>query len=307
MNKRPYVIPPAQLERLKDLSLFYPCSGEDYYDAIAVFSPYITDFWFVDKRYFTLRSALDCPPVLRRKADYELLDVKVEGLPLFRSRDPHIWPCIRTETYKHLPSKRVIRIHRRRGYGYSTLRYEGRMGKLGVFFYRGDSPGGGGSGDHWLRGTRLSEIFTHLVDGGLLAIDGSNGGANSQRHSQQRGAYKELFKYFYSWTNGERLTSKQLVEGVSAFTDEYNRHYECIGYAGDRYGPTMIWNVDRSNSAEPLIPSYEKIIRDYDDPTFDRFWLTDRLNRIKGFPDGLEKPYRIRKERLRSRRRYSVE
>ena len=307
MNKRPYVIPQAQLERLKDLALFYPCSGEDYYDAIAVFSPYITDFWFVDKRYFTLRSALDCPPVLRRKPDYELLDVKVEGLPLFRNRDPHIWPCIRTETYKHIPSQRVIRIHRRRGYGYSTLRYEGRMGKLGVFFYRGDSPGGYGSGDHWLRGTKLSEIFTHLVDGGLLAIDGSNGGANSQRHSQQRGAYRELFKYYYSWTNGERLSSQQLLEGVNAFTDKYHRQFRCVGYAGDRYAPTLIWEVDRSKSVEPPVPSYEKIVRDYDDPTFDRFWLAGGFNVHNGFPLDFEKNYKIRKEWFKGKKRYSVE
>lgn len=307
MNKRPYIIPQAQLERIKDLALFYPCSGEDYYDAIAVFSPYITDFWFVDKRYFTSRSALDCPPVLRRKADYELLDVKVEGLPLFRIRDPHIWPCIRTETYKHLPSKRVIRIHKRRGYGYSTMRYEGRMGKLGVFFYRGDSPGGYGSGDHWLRGNKLSEIFTHLVDGGLLAIDGSNGGANSQRHSQQRGSYRELFKYYYSWTNGERLTSQQLIEEVKTFTDKYQRKYTCVGYAGDRYGPTMIWKVDRSNSKEPFVRKYEKMVRDYDDPAFSRFWLIDRLNRIKGFPDAMSRIHKLRKIRFRGRNRYFVE
>jgi hypothetical protein len=36
MNKRPYIIPQAQLERIKDLALFYPCSGEDYYDAIII-------------------------------------------------------------------------------------------------------------------------------------------------------------------------------------------------------------------------------------------------------------------------------
>lgn len=308
MNKQPYIIPQAQLERIKDLALFYPCSGKDYYDAIDVFSPYITDFWFVDKCYFNAVSAVEYPPVLKGRKEYELIEVKIVGKPRFLCRDPHILPCIRTETYVHLSSRREIRIHRRRGYGYSTLRYEGRMGKLGVFFYRGDSPGEGGSGDHWLRRTTLSEVFIHLADDGVIAIDGSNGGINSLKHRQLRGPYKELFKYFYLWTPKFKMrTAQELVEGLNAFTDKYNRHFDCIGYAGNRYGPTMIWKVDRSNSKEPFVRKYEKIVRDYDDPTFSRFWLIDRLNRMKGFPDAMSRIHKLRKIRFRGRKRYFVE
>jgi hypothetical protein len=40
------------LERINNSKLFYPCSGDDWEIPIELFSPYVTDFWFVDKGYF---------------------------------------------------------------------------------------------------------------------------------------------------------------------------------------------------------------------------------------------------------------
>ena len=275
MKNRPFILAQSELERLKDLSLFYPCAGKDYHDAVKMFSPYITDFWFVDKNYFGYVSIDIGRGVLFRDRDYVLLNSKMEGNPFYRSRSGEIWPCILTETYRHLPSDRIIRIHLRKGYGFSTLRHEGRMDKLGVFFYRGDSAGEGGSGDHWLRETHLNEIYEHMVEGGLLAIDGSNGGGNSQRHKQMRGPYRELFKYFWGRRPMDKLSSKDLIEGTNDFTDKYKRKYSCIGYAGERYGPTMIWKVDRSAALQPEVKTYERSIRPYNRLDYDPHWLAD--------------------------------
>ncbi|MCG9084362.1 hypothetical protein, partial [Laribacter hongkongensis] len=99
---------------------------------IQLFVPWISDFWFVDKAYFTSKSALEEPPLLATAPLYRLLDVQVEGPALWNHCAPHITPCVRSETYRHEPSGRVVRIHRRRGYGFSALR-KAVFGELGVF------------------------------------------------------------------------------------------------------------------------------------------------------------------------------
>jgi len=42
-----------ELESIRDSTLFYPCSGNDLLVPIELFSPYVTDFWFVDRGYFS--------------------------------------------------------------------------------------------------------------------------------------------------------------------------------------------------------------------------------------------------------------
>ncbi len=127
-------INPEALSHVKDTSLFYPCSGGDLTVPIRIFAPFVTDFWFVDKGYFvpgnqdTRQSGLDIsadkqPPVLKDNHDYQLIGTNMVGPPA-ASRHEHtdIEPCILTENYRHIPSGRMVNIHRRRGFGFSTLR-----------------------------------------------------------------------------------------------------------------------------------------------------------------------------------------
>jgi hypothetical protein len=52
--------------------LFYPGSGNDLLVPIQLFSPFVTDFWFVDKGYFspghqdTHYDGLDIPATMQR-------------------------------------------------------------------------------------------------------------------------------------------------------------------------------------------------------------------------------------------------
>jgi len=46
--------------------------------------------------------------------------------------------------------------------------------RFAVFFYRGDSQGGGGSGFYWLSAKYLTEVLDSIEEGGFLVTDGSN-------------------------------------------------------------------------------------------------------------------------------------
>ena len=237
-----YIVGREQLEKVKDLTLFYPCSGRDLSVPIKIFSPYVTDFWFVDCNYFSQNTPADKQqPVLDRNRCYELLSKNIEGPPAWPSHEADITPCILTETYRHLKTGRIIRVHRRRGYGFSTLRFEKRMGKLGVFFYRGDSQGEGGSGNHWLKQEHLDEIFAKLINGGLLVLDGSDG---RPYYRKRKGIYKEICKYARDEDQHLPNNPEELLASMSTVVDNKGRKYSCVGYAGRKYEPTMIWQVE---------------------------------------------------------------
>lgn len=140
------------LEKVKDMALFYPCSGDDLLVPIEIFSPYVTDFWFVDRAYFegpysdwySQNYGKSCSRVLMRDGRYEFLGEEIKGdiwdmgnLHDFQRNPYDIQPCIFTEIYKHIDTGRKVRIHRRRGYGFSAFRKEIESQKLGVFFIEG--------------------------------------------------------------------------------------------------------------------------------------------------------------------------
>ncbi|TIC80319.1 hypothetical protein [Crenobacter intestini] len=161
---------------------------------------------------------------------YRLLDVQVEGPALWDRRAPHITPCVRSETYRHEPSGRVVRIHRRRGYGFSALR-KAVFGELGVFFYRGDSMGEGGSGNLWLLREHVREVLRCLPAGGLFVTDGS------QHGRAERGEYDSFWRY-----RDLKVEDVQaLLQSAEPFADGAGRQFRCVGYAGRRYGRTLAW------------------------------------------------------------------
>jgi hypothetical protein len=236
------------LAPLTGTSLFYPCSGNDMLVPIRLFSPFITDFWFVDKGYFspgdqdTHHHGLDIPadrqsPLLAEDENYEFVERRITGPPKWDCNDHNIKPCILSERYRHRPSNTDIHIHRRRGYGFSAFRKE--IKSIGVFFYRGDSQGEGGSGNLWLIPEHLDEVCSKLVDGGLIVTDGSNHGYSNKRSQLAKYNFKEVKK-----------TAQEIINSCKAFTDKSGRHFECIGCVGNRYGPTLIWQVRKSGGVK---------------------------------------------------------
>lgn len=235
-------------EKISGSTLFYPCSGHDLFVPLRLFSPWVTTFMFVDRGYFTPWSgdtrsygfdvpADQIPPLLEKEPGYRLLDKHIRGPVSSPTGYRDIEPCLLTETYLHIETGRSIRVQRRRGYGFSAFRTE-EIQSLGVFFYRGDSPGEGGSGDYWLGTDHVYEICEKLIDGGLIVTDGSQASGTE-------------YKYLggFAWAERKKLKKKRpipqedYVKEKKTFFDKSGRRFECIGRVGDRGGCTLLWQV----------------------------------------------------------------
>lgn len=242
---REFILDTNGILGIENSSLFYPSSGNDWITPIRIFSPVITEFWFVDKGYFapgccdTRDYGFDAPadkqaPLLKEDSDYRLINIQHKGPVSWDWYETNIEPCVLTETYIHQPTQKQIIIHRRRGYGFSAFRNQ--IHQIGVFFYRGDSLGEGGSGNLWLEPSHVNEICNKLMDGGLIVTDGSNPG-----RSWKTGNYSELSKHDF-----RSEEAMEFIHSMRPFQDHYGRTFTCIGYAGHRYGPTMIWQVRKN-------------------------------------------------------------
>ena len=249
--KEEFILPAAVLDAVRGQALFYPCSGNDTACCFKLFSSHISDFWFVDIGYFHSmdshrRSLLD------GHSGFRLLDKSLVGPAVANVETRYdektgksylyLEPCVVTETYEYIKYGVIMKVHRRRGFGVSGFRKH--ISRLGVFFYRGDSPGEGGSGNRWLHSDRINEVCNKLVDGGLIVTDGSQHGGRDERF------YKELWKYNWKDVSFE---PSALIDDFHSFEDRFGRQFTCVGYAGKRYGPTMIWQV--RNSAHQDAPA----------------------------------------------------
>ena len=218
--------------------LFYPCSGWDYQEPLSRFSELVDEFWFVDIRYSPDR-------------------INVPGGGRFRVDDWHVWrptplprqpweagkqakypwidPVVLTRRLYDRETGRSITVHWRSGYGAAALR---RLeNPIAVFFYRGDSPGEGGSGTLWLMGGRraarplIREVVEKMPSGGLVVTDGSN-------CPRRRNPYAALGRFHWSNVDGSEAAAMS-----EPFCDPDGRRFECVGFVGPRYGPTLVWRV----------------------------------------------------------------
>jgi hypothetical protein len=229
------------LEHLSGATLFYPCSGIDFETPRGLFAPYVQDFWFVDIGYFRQASPESPRRFLELNGGYEFLDVQMRlpNIPETEWHDDERYdssPYVRTETYRHISSGRTVRIHLHKRRGPSALDTE--IDKLGVFFYRGDSEGEGGSGTLWLTVHRktvnlIDKVLDKLIDGGLIVTDGSNCDRN-------KNPYAELGKFY------QKPVGCEAVKLAKPFEDNAGHRFQCIGYAGDKYGPTLVWQILKS-------------------------------------------------------------
>ena len=246
LNLDKFFIPDKSVfKSVRGKTLFYPCSGMDLMSPIALFSDYIDDFWFVDRGYFSPghqdirfseekydRAADRQPPVLDGIDEYVFLGKDIRGPVSWKWMDPNIEPCLVTEKYLHRPTGRQITVRRRRGYGYSAFRTEKGISPLGVFFYRGDSMGEGGSGNMWFKSENLAAICSMMSEGGFIVTDGSGSG------------YRSVRKYWSYGGQYDSMSPEELVLDARPFTRAGFR-FTCVGYAGERYGPTLIWKVSK--------------------------------------------------------------
>lgn len=238
----------SALALLDDARLLYPCSGNDYRVPIRLLAPYVTKFWFVDRDYFTSETPgfvlgdLQCRagtqrPALDNEDDYEFIERTISGPTMSPRRDGEIVPCRMRETYLHRPSGKTIKLIFRRGYGYTTLRKKIRS--LGVFFYRGDSGGEGGSGNMWLKDPRhVKEVLAKMVDNGLLILDGSDGTKYRKHLSLEYSSFWKYQKHTFQ-------SSSDVLSTCKPFVDNDGNHFTCVGHAGQRYGNTLIWQVKK--------------------------------------------------------------
>jgi hypothetical protein len=137
-------------------SLFYPCCGSDIDHAMSAFGPYVLDCHFADP-YQTVRNRSRRARNLKKISVPGVEDVVVGGAGGERIDNA---ACV---AYSHAKD------------GLLTLIED--IGALSVFYYRGDSGGEGGSNQRWLGPILFHTVLARLLDGGLIATDGSNCGA----------------------------------------------------------------------------------------------------------------------------------
>jgi len=192
------------LEPIVGTALLYPCCGNDLETPIRLFGSSVSDFFFVDIR--------------RPKLPRNLRTFAVQ-----------VGPPVSTEVGTFLNTERDNRfqIHRLTGRGEDSF---SGLPKIGVFFHRGDTlaDGEGSSGVPWLGREWLTRILGVLVPGGFLVTDGSN--------CPQDGP-PELKEFYWNSKMGEAAASKAKPFNF------LERNFTCVGYAGDRYGPTLIWRI----------------------------------------------------------------
>ena len=100
----------------------------------------------------------------------EVYKYRDDGYSVFRN-------LIYNEENYRITSEDSSNVYRYGEYGYygNYLEVEAEnQEKFAVFFFRGDSQGGGGSGFYWLSEKYLSEVLNSIEDGGFLVTDGSN-------------------------------------------------------------------------------------------------------------------------------------
>jgi hypothetical protein len=138
----------------------------------------------------------------------------------------------RREQWDHRATGHPVVLHWEYGDGRRGL---GRFdAPIGVFFHRGDmgpcdDPGEGSSGSHWLSKEWLEPVLERLIDGGFVVTDGSCGRE-----------YPELRRF----DGRNTMDPGAAVQEARPF-ETAGRVFTCVGHAGMRYGPTLVWEVRR--------------------------------------------------------------
>jgi hypothetical protein len=226
-----------RLHHLSETTLYYPCCGSDWAEPLRLFGPWVRSIRFVELHHrprVRNRGQLD-PRLypewqfLSREGEEDATQPFSTGLGQDQSGDQS---STISERYCHLPTGREVVIHWHRSDARLTLNQF--SDPLGVFFHRGDrgptkNPGEGSSGSHWLSKAWLEPVIARMVNKGFVVTDGSCGLE-----------YPELCRFYDRRTMDGQAAVAQAQEFTSG-----DVHFKCVGFAGMRYGPTLIWQISK--------------------------------------------------------------
>jgi hypothetical protein len=239
---------------LSGTCLFYPSAGEDVYAPVQVFLPYVSSFWFVDLNYPGSVGERH----IRRLAGRHLLAAE----PRLEPVDEPDWdgvmylhhpgrpPFRKTATFARARSGDPFAVHWCRNHGPAALL--DLPEPIGIFFYRGDGDGEGGSSIPWLcdRQTKwraytgqMNAVLERMIDGALIVTDGCNTRLGESTAAPD--PYLTFGRSLYQRRNNPEAA----YEKAQPFEDEHGHRFRCIGYLGpDGHGngPTLVWQVRKS-------------------------------------------------------------
>ena len=233
------------LDAVRGKALFYPAAGCDWSEALDVFAGHIDEFWFADIAY---HQGLSLKPVEGERSRFRLVSPgAISGDPnaLRETRVSkegceyqYLEPSRLRETYERIEDKRRVEVIRRRGFGQIALSKEFEDCSIGVFMHRGDSPGERGSNTYYLgymdsRYEPLRNLFEKLsrklADRALIVSDGSNC----------------KIRRIKRWHNKSTIGLDAFCEAQAKSFDYGDWRWQCVGYLNRRYGPTLVWGVER--------------------------------------------------------------
>ena len=235
--------------------LFYPCCGKDIYDAISFFHPIVDVFFFCDIRdhYITndhrkIKKILSDFDLSETFEDYrfaknnedrpsrKIVDARgVERIVLSHLYNKKI--IKQTQIWKNEKENKEIKIIQLVADGYEAFTNDETLKEIGIFFYRGDSSGEGGSDVGWLetterkrsgspKGGHIEEVLQRMTNNGLVVTDGSN---SKGRHN-----------FMYKYSNDPKFQSPKIYD----ITINKNR-FKFFGKITPKYGQTLVWQIHK--------------------------------------------------------------
>jgi hypothetical protein len=195
---------PVQLKHIEGAALFYPCCGSDFDTPLKLFASAVEAFYFVDV-HRPRRLAAPLPGLERIPRRRSTAGQRFRHQESGNEFDLYQWQCRGEEAFEEVQ-------------------------KIGVFFHRGDTlaNGEGSSGVPWLGRDWLTRILSKLVPHGFLVTDGSNLPPDGP---PQLGLF-----------HGNRTIGPEAVTNAQSF-EFAGRILSCVWYAGERYGPTLVWQA----------------------------------------------------------------
>jgi len=192
-------------------ALFYPCCGHDISHAISEFASYVESLHFADP--------FNAPGNNKTQESITTHDVPHVERVAAKTSDPET-----TVIKEH-----EVQVHA--GDGLQAL-YK-KVPDLSVFYYRGDSPGEGGSNQRWLEPVLFHYVLSRLLDGGLIVTDGSNSGYNY-----------DYFDQYAAWNrfDGKAPFEEPKIGDTFIYADRLFTYIDCIG---KHNGPVRVWQVCR--------------------------------------------------------------
>ena len=234
-------------------TLFYPCCGNDIVDAIKYFHPIIDTFFFCDINVYSID----------RNENVKRINEILPNFDLFKSTEECFWmrnydlrcrkkiisgrerivePLIykRTrvrkliQTWRSEKESRDITIISALGDGYEVFSNDELLTQIGIFFYRGDSYGEGGSDVRWLEsenefqrdgyGRHIDTVLQKIADKGLIVTDGSNIG--------------NMYRFLkYSDVNSNKM-NEATINNIS---------FKLIGQLVTNHRDTYVWQIEKDN------------------------------------------------------------